>query len=344
MRPLVTLALSALLPACGGPVDARQRERIPEQDVPPGQRTVEPAPWPADASVVFYNVENLFDTRNDPGPGDDDLTPEGALKWTQERYTRKLQHLAEAIALAGEDLPVLVGLCEVENAGVVEDLARTAPLGTERYAVVHHDSPDERGIDVALLYQERLFNLLAEEALTVPLDNDRTRDILHATLASRSDTFHVFVNHWPSRREGQERSEPKRMAAAAVLASAIKQVRTGPSTHVLVMGDFNDTPTDRSIRVGLGAGCTPTAELVDLMCVDQPTGHGSHQYQGEWAYLDQFMVDRTLAGRVVKANALWDERLLFKHPRYGRSPNKTYSGNSYKGGYSDHLPIVIRLK
>ena len=338
------LAVLMLLWSCGEPIDPAQREWLPDQDALPGQVVNSGGGADTIFNVVFYNVENLFDTRNDPGPGDDDLTPEGALKWTQERYTRKLQHLAEAISLAGEDLPLLVGLCEVENAGVVEDLARTSPLGTERYAVVHHDSPDERGIDVALLYQERLFNLLAEEALTVPLDNDRTRDILHATLASRSDTFHVFVNHWPSRREGQERSEPKRMAAAAVLASAIKQVRTGPRTHVLVMGDFNDTPTDRSIREGLGAGCTPTAELVDLMCVDQPTGHGSHQYQGEWAYLDQFMVDRTLAGRVAEAKAVWDERLLFKHPRYGRSPNKTYSGNSYKGGYSDHLPIVLRLK
>lgn len=344
MARLLLLWTAALLGACSAAVDQGAQVVIPDQDGPPGTPTAAPGALPAGSSVVFYNVENLFDTRNDPGTGDDDFTPGGRLRWTEERYTRKLDHLAQAIALAGNDLPVLIGLCEVENAGVVKDLARTGPLAGKRYAVVHQDSPDERGIDVALLYQQDVFDRPRTEALTVPLGSDRTRDILHVVLAGRADTFHVFVNHWPSRREGEERSAPKRMAAATVLADAIRQVRTGPTTHVLVMGDFNDTPMDLSIREGLGAGCTRSAELVDLMCVDQPPGHGSHQYQGKWDYLDQFMVDRELATRVVSAGALWDERLLFRHPRYGLSPNKTYNGNSYKGGYSDHLPVVLRLK
>lgn len=343
MRMPTTPAFLLLLLCCGEPVDPAAREWMPDQDSPPGKLVTTEQGVPA-TTIVFYNTENLFDTHDDPGTGDDDFTPDGKLNWTDLRLETKLNRIGEAIHMADAEWPALVGLCEVENAGVVNELARNVELFGAHYAVVHHDSPDERGIDVALLYRERLFTLLASEALNVPLKDDRTRDILHATLASDPDTFHVFVNHWPSRREGQEKSEPKRMIAASVLAKAIEGIRTGPNMHVLVMGDFNDTPMDRSIQEGLGAGCTRTSPLVDLMCLDQPEDHGSHQYNGHWDYLDQFIVDRDLAKRVASAKALWDERLLFKHPRSGLSPNKTYSGTSYKGGYSDHLPVVLRLE
>jgi len=337
------LAVAVCLFACGATEEQRPSTEPPVD--PPNRSVTELKPMPAASSMVFYNVENLFDTKNDRSTNDEDFLPDGELHWTEDRLATKIDHLGSAIQWAGgTQLPVLVGLCEVENADVVEALARSRGLSSARYAVVHHDSPDERGIDVALLYDPQHLFLIGSKPLTVPLQNDHTRDILHATLASTTDTFHVFVNHWPSRSEGQRKSEPKRMAAARVLAQAADSIRTGPTTHLLIMGDFNDTPMDRSIQEGLGARCDRNAPLVDLMCVDQPEGHGSHQYNGRWDYLDQFVVDKALAACVVSAKALWDKRLLFKHSRYGLSPNKTYSGGSYKGGYSDHLPIVLRLK
>ena len=295
-------------------------------------------------NVLFYNVENLFDTEYDAAINDRDFTPGSDQQWTPERLNTKLEHLAEAIGFAGQELPVLIGVCEVENKAVVERLANETKLKSAHYQVVHYDSPDERGIDVGLLFDTDIFALERSEALNVPLNDDRTRDILHAELAAGGHVFHVFVNHWPSRREGSEKSEPKRMAAAQVLKSAVAQIAVDATTHVIIMGDFNDTPNDRSIQEGLGAQCvTTTTGLVDLMCVDQPEGHGSHQYNGHWDYLDQFIISGELTTQVKEAKALWDDRLLFKHPKYGPSPDKTYSGGRYKGGYSDHLPIVLRF-
>jgi predicted extracellular nuclease len=156
----------------------------------------------------------------------------------------------------------------------------------------------------------------------------------------------VFVNHWPSRRDGA-RSVPKRMTAARVVREAVDEVlRADPDAQVLIMGDFNDTPLDRSVQEGLGAACDATADasLFALMCMGQPSGNGSYNYQGEWSYLDQMVVSRALLAKVAEAKAYWDERLQFRHPRNGRSPDKTYAGDDYKGGYSDHLPIYLRLK
>ena len=299
--------------------------------------------------VVCYNVENLFDTIDDPRTNDADFLPHGLLSWTADRYDLKLDHLAEAIAWAGRGAPPLVGLVEVENELVLADLAGTGVLAGVGYQVIHHASPDERGIDVALLVDPDHALVAAHEALPVSLaGGDRTRDVLYVQLVLvGEERLHVFVNHWPSRRDGPQMSEPKRMAAAAVVRSKLDEIRSAdPEALVLVMGDFNDGPTDRSIAEGLGAACNigTDAPLYALMCMDQPRGHGSYNYQGEWSYLDQFMVSRSLLARVEKATAHWDDRLLFRHPRYGRSPDKTYNGTDHKGGYSDHLPIVLQLK
>lgn len=301
----------------------------------------------AGRSIVSYNVENLFDVHDDPATADEDYTPRGALQWTPERYATKLARLAEAIGWSAQGTPAIVGLVEVENRSVVEDLARTGDLKAVGYRVVHHDSPDERGIDVALLVDPRYAKVLREEPLAVPLDSDRTRDVLYVELALAADErLHVFVNHWPSRRDG-EKGAAKRMAAAAVLRGAVDEVvNTDPDAQVLIIGDLNDGPTDRSVRDGLGAVCNADGKgtLFALMCMGQPKGHGSYNYQGEWSYLDQMIVSRALLDKVAEAKAFWDDRLLFKHPRYGRSPDRTYAGNDYKGGYSDHLPIYLRLK
>ncbi|MCB0771461.1 MAG: endonuclease/exonuclease/phosphatase, partial [Flavobacteriales bacterium] len=184
--------------------------------------------------VVFYNVENLFDTADDPRTNDDDFTPGGRLHWTADRYATKLSHLAQAISWSENELPDLIGLAEVENRSVVEDLAGTSPLDGGHYQAVHFDSPDERGIDVALLVRHGVGEVVEERPLRVHLDGDHTRDVLYARLGSGEGTWHVYVCHWPSRREGPAVSAPKRLEAARTLREHLEEVR-GPGDRVLIM-------------------------------------------------------------------------------------------------------------
>lgn len=306
-----------------------------------------PQPW-GPTHAVFYNVENLFDTKDDPATNDQDFLPGGELEWTEERYQHKLEQLASAISWTGDELPGIIGLAEVENAAVVKDLAGTGALADVPYTVVHFDSPDERGIDVALLVDQRRAKVRRSEALPLVLDGDRSRDILYAELErSSAPPLFVFVAHWPSRREGQRESEPKRMAAARVIRGQVDELLANdPAAQILIMGDLNDHPEDRSVQEGLAASCDPksTADLFALMCMERDPGEGSHQYNGEWAYLDQFIVSKALLPRCRDARALSDDRLLFRHPKFGPSPDKTYSGGRYKGGFSDHLPVVVGVE
>ncbi|MBK6777638.1 MAG: endonuclease/exonuclease/phosphatase family protein [Flavobacteriales bacterium] len=309
------------------------------------------------ATVVCYNVENLFDTQDDPTlTGDDEYLPGGVLNWTEERYRSKLEHLAEAIAMAGDELPMIIGLVEVENAQVALDLAITPPLDKGNYILEHFDSPDERGIDVALLVQEGPHCRADHaEALTVRLPGgDATRDVLYARLElAIGEPLHVFVNHWPSRREGVRESEPKRMAAAAAVRKKVDEILAADAnSRIIVMGDLNDTPLDRSIRDGLAAAVDTASkdrDLYDLVYLDERPNAGSHQFDGEWAYLDHIIVSRGMVWpksgfHALGAGAVQDSRLLFDHPRFGPSPNRTYGGKGkYHGGYSDHLPVVLQL-
>ncbi len=320
----------------------------------PSARTIDTAPF----SVVFYNVENLFDTHDDPGTGDDEFTPQGELHWSEDRYTHKLRQLALAISLADTALPAVIGLCEVENRKVVEDLARTPPLDQAKFKVVHQDSPDERGIDVALLVDDRRFTLGETAWLEVDLGHDRTRDILHATLElSGVGPFEVFVNHWPSRREGADESAPKRMAAAQVVRDEVDRLLAqDPQARIIVMGDLNDEPLDASLKLGLRTAELVSddrgADLYDLVGMDRTDPVGSISYKGQWQYFDHVIVSRSLVWpqtpnglRAASVAAVKDERLIFRHPRYGIQPNRTFSGTKYhRDGYSDHLPVVLRLE
>lgn len=336
--------LLPILAACSGNAGHGSQADVTQMPPPSEEKSLQPLDG---RTIVCYNVENLFDTEDDPATNDADFLPTGSLTWDPERYQTKLEQLADAISWAGSGAPPIVGLVEVENRKVVEDLARTGALKAAGYLVVHHDSPDERGIDVALLVHPVFAQVIADRALNVQLEGDRTRDVLYTELRlAGNDRVHVFVNHWPSRRDG-EKSVPKRMAAANVVRNQVDAVlKKDPQAWILVMGDFNDTPNDPSVQQGLRAACDTGAEadLFDLMCMDQPQGHGSYNYQGEWSYLDQMIVSRAFLGKVDGAKAFWDDRLLFRHPRYGKSPDKTYSGRDYKGGYSDHLPVILQMK
>lgn len=357
MERSVLLVTPILLWSCGEPIDPAQREWIPDQDSPPGKITEANDVIDTTVNVVFYNVENLFDTKDDPGFGDDDFAPDGKLQWTKERYDRKLHQLAEAVSMAGAELPVMIGLCEVENKNVVEALAKTPPLDRANYLVVHQDSPDERGIDVALLVDRNRATVGETVWIDVDLGSDKTRDILSAAVELKGvGRIEVFVNHWPSRREGEQESAPKRMAAATTLRGEVDRLLAmDPNTRIIIMGDLNDEPLDASLKKGLLTDELISddhgADLYDLVGMDEQEPVGSISHNSTWQYFDHLIVSRSLAFpekrglQAVSATAVKDPRLIFHHPKYGDQPNRTFSGTKYhRDGYSDHLPVVLRLE
>lgn len=306
-------------------------------------------------TVMFYNVENIFDTENDPVTLDDDFTAEGKMAWTPERYQLHLEHTAWVIDAIPGALPDIVGLCEIENRRVVEELASSPLLQGVDYAVVHRDSPDERGIDVALMYNKAVWKLKEEEFLKVTLPSEadpNTRDILYAHLVAGGKDLHVFVNHWPSRREGEKESEPNRIAAANRLRARISELTsTDPSASIVVMGDFNDYPDNTSVAGVLCSGADGGMPLVNLMDSMHRSGVGSYWHQGSWGMLDQIMVSEAIAGgrgdfSVVEpgASVFSTDQILFTDAKGTKRPSRVFVGESYKGGYSDHLPVYVSMK
>lgn len=310
---------------------------------------------------MSYNVENLFDTINDPAKNDEDFLPEGKNNWTAERYNKKLQHLSDVIAAPNEkNLPVVIGFYEVENKQVLKNLAATPKLAKAKYSVVHFDSPDQRGIDVAMMYQPAKLKVLSAKPLTVELPVDPpypTRDILMVkTLAAKTDTIFFFMNHWPSRRGGEEQSEPSRIKAASVLRSVLDSiVRKTPTAKLIIMGDFNDYPVNKSICETLAADSIlqpqKTTGLFNMAYQSEINNLGTYNYKDDWGMLDQFIVSYSLlnakkglrvtttALKILKENFM----LYFKKGSAESKPNATYGGPNYYGGYSDHLPVYMEL-
>lgn len=306
--------------------------------------------------VMFYNVENLFDTIDDPLIRDEEYLPESELEWVSWKYYDKTNKLAQVIAnVGGMELPDIVGVCEIENRGVLQNLVKAAPLEKGNYKIVHYDSPDRRGIDVGFLYRAEKFRLLYSHNLRLNLDADtnfKTRDILYVKgIAFQEDTLHLFVNHWPSRSGGQEASEPKRMAAADLLKKTTDSIfQVQPNAKILIMGDLNDTPRNKSVFDVLGASndTCENGRLVNLM-YQADKDLGTHKYRGEWAYLDQIIVSKGLmngnlnvsnSGATVFRGAF----LLEEDTRYtGDFPFRAFRGPRYIGGFSDHLPVFVDL-
>ncbi len=307
-------------------------------------------------TTLFYNVENLYDIVNDPVTNDDDFTPQGKIPWTQDRYEKKLENLSKVISSAlSPGMPDLIGLAEIENKKVLEDLISQPSLSKTPYGIVHFDSPDERGIDVALLYNKKTFTVTHSEPLPVTLRDDKTRDILYVSgKLNNGSVLHIFVNHWPSRREGAEVSEPKRMEAARVLKEHVDKLFSGNSkANILILGDFNDNPDDRSIMAGLGArkpdGPAKPGSLYDLMIPIFNTGEGSLYSRG-WDLFDQIIVSGNLLVSQPGADCSPEdagifraEWMLFTDNNGQKRPNRTI-GNRYFGGYSDHLPVYVKMK
>lgn len=307
--------------------------------------------------VMFWNVENLFDTKDEVGKNDDEYLPDAIRHWTYFRYRDKLNKLAKTIVASGDErVPDLVGLCEVENDSCLFDLTRRSSLREAGYRYVMTDSPDQRGIDVALLYQRGSFELLQHQSIRIPHEEVKrapTRDILHVSGRIISgDTLDVFVCHFPSRSGGTAKSEPYRLLVAKRLRQSIdslKSVRQKP--HFIIMGDFNDNPNSKSMKnVLCGKG-----DLQNLMSDMQD---GTYRYRGEWGIFDQFLVsenmkakNKNMKAKKENASAFLKNVQILRYPflleedeKYGGDkPFRTYYGMRYQGGFSDHLPIALDL-
>ncbi len=330
-----------------------------------GAAGAETAPvGPAPFFVANWNVENLYDTVDDPdNDGDDEFLPNNpTTRWTQVRYETKLDNLAQVInGMNDGQGPDILGLEEIENEDVLRDLVDR--LTVKSYGIVHVDSPDPRGIDTAMLFNRKRFALLETHAHKVPLKWGETRDILHATLEDRDgENLHVLVNHWPSRGGGTAESEQRRVIAARALARAIERIyQREPAARIIILGDFNDEPSDRSIRDVLDVEFFPArsgeydpAKIYNLAAGKAKEGQGSffHAYAGnvEFRMYDQIMASGALlrnTGDRQSEVSLWVDKPAFMVAEHGwdkGSPVPTFEGQEdYLGGYSDHFPIGVRF-
>lgn len=280
--------------------------------------------------IVSYNVENLFHPEHDSLKNDQEWTPEGERRWSYTRYYRKEENIARVLTSMGEWSGVdIVGLQEIENAAVVKRLCYT--MRRNEYDFVHYESPDPRGIDVALIYKKSRVDTIRTRKLSCEERELKTRDILYVCAqVDKQDTLHLFVCHLPSQRGGKAESEWKRKAAKEVLQTAIDSVFALHSdAKIIVMGDMNSEPKN------------DLKGLVNRMIEER---YGTHKYQGRWTCLDQFYTSPNLQkiSAVTIYDAEWiqepDEKYL------GLKPKRTYNGFTYQNGFSDHLPIVLEVK
>ncbi len=306
--------------------------------------------------IAFYNVENLFDTIDDTDSKDDEFLPGSKKDWTLERYNKKLADLSKVIA--GMNYPMIVGICEVENEKVVKDLTSTTALSKIDYAYVHHNSNDHRGIDVAMIYDKKLFEVKSSESIIINFPKEvvedyTTRDILYVNgVFNKSEEMHLFVNHWPSRRGGEAESEPKRTYVAQQLKDKISKIKMADqNAKILVMGDFNDEPINNSIAKTLGASDlvgSPTAgELYNCFAKFDAMDKGSYNYRGTWNMLDQVIVSGSFLNKsethISNPGIFQQEWMMYNDKKRGPTPNRTYGGPNYYGGFSDHLPVYVEL-
>ncbi len=308
--------------------------------------------------VGFWNMENFYDTLDDKKINDEEFLPDAKKHWTSDRFETKCKNHAKVILEmnSGKGLDVM-GMAEIENRGVVEALINKMP--DCNYGIAHMDSPDERGIDCALIFKSAVFDLVSVVGDTVFLPTKYpTRLILHVVLKDKKndEVLHVFVNHWPSRRGGQDESVINRITAASVLRKDVDALLAkDKNANIVIMGDFNDEPTNVSIDSVLAAGhYMPTAPdakttLQNLAWERKSKGEGTLKYRNEWDLLDQIIVSNPLVGK-NKISYLNGSFTIYKQDymieteeRYAGSPLPTYGGNKYLGGYSDHFPVFAKF-
>ncbi len=307
------------------------------------------SPVSKDSSLVaFYNVENLFDTLDDPHTSDNDFLPHSLLKWDQERYNHKIDRLTEVIGNLDKEGLALLGLAEIENARVIESLIHSNTLSSKGYAYLQEDSRDPRGIDVALIYQKKKFNPLFYKFLRPCFEGEclESRDILAVKGLMKKDTVWVFVNHWPSRRTGQAQSEPKRLLIAKVLKQCVDSIlQKSPSSKIIIMGDFNDLPTDPSLK-----SLTQKSKLINVFNDEGMMKTGSIKYKKDWLLFDQIILsancmkkEKDHVSYLEKSAAVYNPDFLYYNKDKKNGHYRSYRGQKYYGGYSDHLPVSIKL-
>lgn len=317
--------------------------------------------------VVFYNFENLFDTIHDPGVFDEEFTPQGPKQWNTSKYTKKIDNMSRVLfdmAAADKDFPIVIGVSEIENRAVLEDVIATPKLAPGNYRIAHYDSPDARGVDVAFYYRPDVFKL--EGSAAVPfhmpdMPNFKTRDFVTMWGTIDGEPFYFLVSHWPSRLGGKEASDPKRLAAAEQIRHLVDSVQQrNPATKVVVMGDLNDDATDKSIVEGLRAqGKIKNIQQGDMF---NPfisllkAGYGTLAYRDAWNLFDNIIVSGNLAtapAGELKLQPVGDSQFyggIFRRPymiqkegQYKGYPLRTFVGNNFQNGFSDHFPVYIYI-
>jgi len=313
------------------------------------------------ARILFYNCENLFDAQNDSLIDDEEFLPTGVRYWINSRFYEKANRVAKVItSVGGWQAPELVGLCEVENRKVLEFLTGKSLLYPVGYKIIHKESPDARGIDVALLYLPQKFEPLHTQFIPVvnPNSSRLTRDILYAKgLLPNSDTLHLFVNHWPSRYGGMLESEENRVFVASIVKKTVDSIfQANSDANIVLVGDFNDEPNNESLLKTLAAKPTfdslSDTQLVNLSYALQfDKQQGSHKFQGHWGILDQIIVSGALLRGSNPTKTDMGKAVIFRAPfllepddtYLGQKPFRTFNGFKYQGGFSDHLPVFLDL-
>lgn len=314
-------------------------------------------------AVGFYNFENLFDTEDDPDINDEEFTPAGLRKWVPELYQEKLTNLARVVAELGTELTpdglALLGVAEIENRKVLEDFARQPLVANRNYQVVQFDSPDRRGIDVALLYQPKYFKVTGSRAIPLVIHDDAgeriyTRDILFVSGEFDGETLHVLVNHWPSRSGGEARTQPYRNAGALLCKQVADSLtKADPAAKILIMGDLNDDPVSPSVRKVLAAEGDPkevrSRGFYNPMYDLYKKGIGTLAYQDAWSLFDQIILSKGLLNarapgyRFYRVNIHNPAYLYQKSGHFKGYPFRTFAGDVYAGGFSDHFPVYVYL-
>lgn len=306
-------------------------------------------------TIAFYNTENLFDIYDDENVNDNDLLPTSDKRWTKKRYNNKLRKLGYTISNIGRQEtgkhPALIGLAEVENDSVLQDLIASKHLQEFQYGFVHYDSKDERGIDVGLLYDKTLFNVESSEKFSLELYNnaglaDYTRDILLVSGLLDGFKLHVIVNHWSSRREGIRETEHKRLAASDKVGEIISSLRLHDEhAKIIVMGDFNDDPSSNTIK-----RLVDGFNLFNTMEGLRSFNRGTSKHNRKWDLFDQILVTTNFFEKTPNtlrfrtANIFDADFLKLSNGKFKGSPYRTYIGKRYQGGYSDHFPVYVTLK
>lgn len=296
-------------------------------------------------AIAFYNVENLFDTKDDPSTNDEEFTPGGAYRYTDKIYRQKLHNIATVIDKLDA---VLVGLAEIENSTVLNGLIRQPELNSDNYRYAWHNSHDPRGIDVALLYNPNSFKLLHSKAIQLNMKGVATRDILYVTGILSGDTVHVLVNHWPSRGEGLQESKPKRNAMAQLNKRVVDSLqRRNKNAKIIIMGDLNDNPSDESVANTLGAKTDKSAQLYNPWAAVHKTGKGTSVFKRHWDHFDQVIISTSFTrkgGWQYDRADIFDEAFILNKGFEDAYPLRSFKGKYWNNGYSDHLPVILYLR